>query len=131
MIRRAALITAMMPSIAWAEVCEIARPAWTPAQGALDAWGEAALFVASPLGAVVILVCVLTWAVRSQALAVIALTLACGLTLSLSAAQSVDPVLGAQMQAEGCLGPIWLSAMLYGGLSAVTAFRLWRLSRPL
>ena len=119
----------LLATPAWAEVCDKARPAWNPAQGPLDALGEAALFLTSPLGAVVALVALLTFAVRSQALAVIALVLTIGVTLFLSTALSVDPIFGAQMQIEGCLGPTWLSALVYGGLTALSALRLWQISR--
>ncbi|WP_108484886.1 hypothetical protein [Oceaniglobus ichthyenteri] len=130
-MRRAAPLIAFLPTPVWAGVCAQARPAWSAAQGRLDAWGEAALFLTSPLGAVVILVCVLTWAVRSQALAVIALVLAVGVALFLGTALSLDPLLAAQMQDEGCLGPTWISATIYGALAMLTALRLWHLSRPL
>ncbi len=115
--RRQLILFMASAAPAMAEVCDKARPGWTPGDGPLGLWGELAAFVATPAMLAIVAALVAGWYFRQQVL-LSAVMLGC-LVFGIPQRWPVNPDLIAAARAEGCMGPptlvIGLLALIWCG----------------
>ncbi len=112
-----ALLATATPAVA--EVCDKARPGWTPADGAVGLWGELAAFMVTPAFGVMVVALVAGWYFRQQML--LAAVMLAAVVFAVPRHLPVNPDLIAAARVEGCMGDgtlvigllglIWLGAM--------------------
>ncbi|MEO1362750.1 MAG: hypothetical protein AAFU86_03130, partial [Pseudomonadota bacterium] len=101
MRRTATTFAALLPSAAWAEVCDKARPGWDGSQ--VGAVGEAISLLLSPAGLALLGLSLIALRFRQQWIGLGAVLL---WTVFITVVTMADPTgLRADAMIEGCIGP--------------------------
>lgn len=111
----------LLPAPAIARVCENTRPDWVAADGPVGAVGEAVYVLTSPVGLILmgLALLALIWPCRWLAVIVALPVLALAGLLVLSRQADI----AVQAMAEGCIGGIWLVAVLLVLIAAAVLVR--------
>ncbi|MEO0502858.1 MAG: hypothetical protein AAFZ14_05995 [Pseudomonadota bacterium] len=119
MKRIATIFAALLPSAAWAEVCDKARPAWdgTP----VGAFGEAVSLLLSPAGLALLGLSLIALRFRQQWIGLGAVLF---WTVFITIVTMADPTgLRADAMIEGCIGPPTL--FIVAAAAICVAIVLW------
>ena len=119
--RRLTLCTAFAPSQALAEVCDKARPNWSPADGPVTIWTDPLFPLTNPVTLAILAIAAIALLTRRRGIAIAATLLNGLLTVAIATYFLPDPS-GVQKIAfkEGCIAPPHLSLAITAAITILT-----------